>query len=106
MNSQANNQDHVSVLLEEVIEGFSDLEIHTFFEGTLGAGGHAESILAAHEEIKTYIGCDQDQDALAIAKERLEGWAPKIRYIHSNFAPIGEILKQCELEKVDGFFLT
>ena len=31
-------------------------------------GGHAKAILEAHPEIKRYIGCDKDPEALEIAE--------------------------------------
>lgn len=63
--------DHTSVMLEECLKGFEGSLLTTFFEGTVGAGGHAEAILKAHPEIERYIGCDQDPEALQIAKSRL-----------------------------------
>jgi len=88
------------------LQEFQDSKLNVFFEGTLGAGGHASAILEQHPEIATYIGCDQDQSAIEIAKERLESWESKIRYVHSNFAEIDAILNEQGVDKVDGFFLT
>jgi 16S rRNA (cytosine1402-N4)-methyltransferase len=67
--------NHVSVLRDEVVQAFEGLEINTFFDGTLGAGGHAEAILEAHPEIKRYIGCDRDPRAHELAVERLKTWS-------------------------------
>ena len=58
---------HIPVLKDEVLEAFQDIHIEVFFDGTLGAGGHAKEILEAHPEIKTYIGCDKDEIAMTIA---------------------------------------
>lgn len=97
---------HIPVLLNEFLEAFSQIEIETFFDGTLGAGGHAEALLKAHPEIKTYIGCDRDQDSLRLAKEKLKPWEHKIKYVHGNFADLDEHLAKLEILEVDGFFLT
>lgn len=99
-------QPHVSVLLEECLSFFADRKIETFFEGTLGAGGHAKAILEAHPEIKRYIGCDQDPDALALASVNLEPWKEKVEFVHANFADLDRILASKKIQKVDGFFLT
>ena len=75
---------HAPVLLNEVLAVFEGMEIGTFVDGTLGAGGHAEAILTAHPEIKTFIGCDRDPDALARAKERLLPWKKKVELFHGT----------------------
>lgn len=93
---------HISVLLHEVEECFTPSSIKVFFDGTLGAGGHAEKILSAHPEIQTYIGVDQDPDAIAIAKERLHRWNSKVVYIHGNFSELASILEQLNLTQIDG----
>ena len=48
-------EKHIPVLTREVLEIFSSQKIRVFFDGTLGAGGHARSILEAHPEIEKYI---------------------------------------------------
>ena len=99
-------QQHISVLAEEALALFSDLEIGVFFEGTVGAGGHARAILETHPEIKRYIGCDLDPEALAIAAETLKPWKDKVELIHGNFADLDRYLDERRIKTVDGFFLT
>lgn len=98
--------DHIPVLLKECLEFFSGCHLKVFFEGTLGAGGHAKALLEAHPEIERYIGCDQDPEALLMAKEQLMPWRDKVEFVHANFATVDEILKEKQINKVDGFFLT
>ncbi len=100
------NEQHIPIMVAEVLESLKGLEIGVFFDGTLGAGGHAKAILEAHPEIKRYIACDQDPEAIEIAKTRLEPWAEKVEYIHGNFSRLDEYLKEKKIKKVDGFFLT
>lgn len=97
---------HLPVLHEESLEYFSDLEIKVFFDGTLGAGGHAEGFLREHPEIELYIGCDRDPRALSLASERLSPWKDKVRFVHSNFVDLDRILAFEGIKQVDGFFLT
>lgn len=99
-------REHIPVLLKESLEFFSGLNIRVFFEGTLGAGGHAKAFLEAHPEIERYIGCDQDPEALEIAREQLKPWKDKVEFVHANFAKLDQVLKDKKIEKVDGFFLT
>lgn len=100
------NEPHIPILRDEVIAFFEETTLTTFFEGTLGAGGHAKAILEAHPEIKRYIGCDKDPEALAIAKETLAPWKDKVEFVHGDFASLDLILKERNLDQVDGFFLT
>ena len=97
---------HHSVMQKECIEHFASCSLSVVFEGTLGAGGHAKAILEAHPEIKTYIGCDQDPEALEIAKEVLKPWKHKMVYVQGNFSELDTYLAKEGVRSVDGFFLT
>ncbi len=90
----------------ECLHFFADIKLQVFFDGTLGAGGHAQAILSAHPEIKIYIGCDQDPEALGIARQNLKEWKDKIEFVKGNFEDLDLILKEFGSKKVDGFFLT
>ena len=97
---------HISIMVDQVLSYFKDLSIGTFFDGTLGAGGHAKAILEAHPEIKKYIGCDKDPEALEIARKILAPWAHKIEFVQQDFSELDECLKNQKIQFVDGFFLT
>ena len=96
---------HFSVLLKEVLEAFATLHIQTFFDGTLGAGGHAEAILSSHSEIARYIGVDQDPTALQIAKERLSPWSSKLSLKHGNFSQLDSFLQQENVPSADAILV-
>lgn len=96
---------HTPVMLDEVVSYFDGKKIKVFFDGTLGAGGHAEAILQAHPEIETYIGCDQDPAALAIASERLQPWKEKLKLFHGNSSELDKMVASLGIKHVDGFFL-
>jgi 16S rRNA (cytosine1402-N4)-methyltransferase len=93
-------------MVTECLGFFSDRKMRVFFEGTVGAGGHAKAILEAHPEIDTYIGCDRDPEAIAIAKEALEPWKDKVVLVQRNFGDLDEIIQELGIKEVDGFFLT
>lgn len=99
------SKPHESVLVKEVLEGFSDISLTVFYEGTLGAAGHAKHLLQAHPEIEHYIGCDKDPEALDIARKVLAPWKEKVTFVHGNFADLDLHLKQQQIKQVDGFFL-
>ena len=93
-------------MVKESLQFFSGLQLCTFFDGTLGAGGHAKAFLEAHPEITQYVGCDKDPQALQITQENLQEWKEKIEFVHADFADLDQILSQRGIQEVNGFFLT
>lgn len=91
-----NQYPHIPVLLNEFLDAFSGVKLARYIDGTLGAGGHGEAILAAHPELNTFIGIDQDKDALEIAKERLGTAFPdrELSFILGNFSELQNHIKQ------------
>jgi 16S rRNA (cytosine1402-N4)-methyltransferase len=100
------NSNHIPVMESEVLKFFAPASLNVFFEGTVGAGGHAEAMLKAHPEIKRYIGCDLDPESLQLAQQRLKGFGTKVELVHSNFANLDTILETRGITEVNGFFLT
>ena len=97
--------DHIPVLLSEVLTAFEGKSLGVFFEGTVGAGGHAKAMLEAHPEIKRYLACDRDASALAISKKTLLPWQEKIEWIHGPFAELERHLDEKGVVAIDGFFI-
>lgn len=104
--SKEHHKEHISVLEAEALSFFDEQKINVFFEGTVGAGGHSQAFLRAHPEIKRYLGCDVDPEALSIATKTLEPWQDKVELIHGNFSQLDQFLKERKIHSVDGFFLT
>ncbi len=96
---------HIPVLMNEVIECFNPLSLSFFFDGTLGAGGHAAALLEAHPEIACYIGVDQDEYALSVAKERLKTWSRRVLLKHANFSMLDNLLKEQSIIGVSGILV-
>lgn len=95
---------HVSVLLEECLEGLDIKENGIYVDGTLGGAGHSSQILKRLSEEGMLIGIDQDQDALRAAKERLKEYS-NVKFVHSNFSNIDSILEELDIPKVDGILM-
>lgn len=93
---------HKPVLLDEVIKSFEGVALPIFLDGTLGAGGHAEAILKAHPEIQSYIGIDQDTEALKIAKKTLVPFRDKCKFLQGNYKDAHEMIQPL---KVNGILL-
>lgn len=95
---------HISVLLNECIEALNIKEDGIYIDCTLGGAGHSSEIIKRLSNKGILIGIDQDSDALAAAKEKLKGYNNVI-YVHNNFYNIEKILKDLEIEKVDGILM-
>ncbi len=106
MKNKEGKLPHIPIMVKQMLSCLEGAHLRVFFDGTLGAGGHAKAILEAHPEIELYIGCDKDPQALSIAKERLVSFADKVAFVHSDFSRVDQILREKKIEFVDGFFLT
>lgn len=95
---------HVSVLLQECIDGLNIKPDGIYVDGTLGGAGHASQI-AARLTTGRLIGIDRDPVALKAAGERLEPWKDRVTLVHSNFSEIATVLQELGIEGVDGILL-
>lgn len=94
---------HVSVLLEESIEGLDIKPDGIYIDGTAGGAGHSREI-AKRLTTGRLIALDKDPDAVTIATERLSEF-PCATVVHSDFAEIPAVLDRLGIEKVDGVLL-
>lgn len=99
-----NEFHHVSVLLEECIEGLNIKPDGIYVDGTLGGAGHSSRI-AAKLTTGRLIGIDRDEIALAAAGERLAPWKERVTLVHSNFCEMAQVLDDLGIEGVDGILL-
>lgn len=99
--------NHKSVLLEETIDSLNIKPNGIYVDGTLGGAGHASVVCSKLSENGRFIGIDQDNDALSVARNRLAPFAEKIQVdiVKSNYCEIGRVLKELGVEKVDGILL-
>lgn len=95
---------HVSVLLNECLEGLNIKEDGIYVDCTLGGAGHSSEILRRLSNKGTLIGIDQDEDALKAAQNRLKDY-DNVIYVHNNFHNIDSILNELEIPKVDGILM-
>ena len=96
--------NHVSVLLNECLEGLNIKENGIYVDGTLGGAGHSSEILKRLSKEGRLIGIDQDTDALKAAKERLENIS-NVTFVHSNFSNIENVLNNLNIDGVDGILM-
>ena len=94
---------HISVLLNEAVEGLNIKPDGIYVDLTLGGGGHSQEILKKLTTGKL-ICIDRDKFAIDIATEKLKEYTNKT-IIKNSFVNIDEVLKQLSIDKVDGFLL-
>ncbi len=95
---------HVSVLLQECLEGLNIRPDGIYVDGTLGGAGHSSRI-AQRLTTGRLIGIDRDPVALAAAGERLKPWKDRVSLVHSNFSEIKQVLADLRIPGVDGILL-
>ena len=95
---------HVSVLLQECIDGLNIKPDGIYVDGTLGGAGHSSQI-AARLTTGRLIGIDRDPVALEAAGKRLEPYADRVTLVHSNFCEIAQVLAELGIGGVDGILL-
>ncbi|NFO30336.1 16S rRNA (cytosine(1402)-N(4))-methyltransferase RsmH [Clostridium botulinum] len=95
---------HISVLLNECLDALDIKDNGIYVDCTLGGAGHSSHILERLSNEGLLIGIDQDRDALKAAKERLKRFE-NVKYVHSNFYDIDNILQNLDIPKVDGILM-
>ena len=95
---------HVSVLLQECLDGLNIRPDGIYVDGTLGGAGHSSQI-AARLTTGRLIGIDRDPVALKAAGERLAPFGDRVTLVHSNFCEIAQVLKDLDIQGVDGILL-
>lgn len=96
---------HISVLLNEVIEGLEIKPDGIYADGTVGGGGHSYEIAARLSDNGRLIGIDRDEDAVKAASERLACYGDKVKVVRGNYLDAVSILKGMGITGVDGFLL-
>ena len=97
--------EHVSVLLNECIEGLAIKPNGTYVDGTLGGAGHASVVCSHLSEEGHFIGIDQDNNALAVSKERLKDVKAKVSIVKSNFEQTASVLESLGVDQIDGMLI-
>ena len=104
MNAQSNYQ-HVSVLLNEALEGLAIKPDGLYIDGTFGRGGHSRALLSGLAPGGRLIGFDKDPEAIRAGNE-LAAIDGRFVVVQRSFADMAQELKDKGLHgKVDGVLL-
>ena len=95
---------HITVLLNEAVDGLNIKPNGTYVDCTLGGGGHSGLILSKLSENGKLYSFDQDITAINFNKDKFkeENELGKINFIKSNFRNISEELNKRNISGVDG----
>ncbi|HEX9779809.1 MAG TPA: 16S rRNA (cytosine(1402)-N(4))-methyltransferase RsmH [bacterium] len=74
-------------------------------DGTVGAGGHAAELAARLAPGGRLLGLDWDDDALALAVERLDEYGEAVRLIRAPFQDLAQVSAELGLPRLDGLLL-
>ncbi len=96
---------HIPVLLKEVIPLLLTSKNGWYVDGTLGGGGHAETILRQLDQDGKLIGLDLDEDALSETKNRLAEFGDRLIIVKDNFRNIKSVLSRYGINSIKGGFL-
>lgn len=99
-----NNKTHITVLLNEAVNGLNVKPDGIYLDGTFGRGGHSELILTKLNQNGRLIAIDRDLQAAETARQFEQD--PRFSFFHQDFANIRSLLKQQNLlNKLDGVLL-
>lgn len=104
MKEKAVSSIHIPVLPEQVLDALAPVPGGHYLDGTLGLGGHAESILenAPGSEI---CALDRDGRAIELARERLASFGSRVHYFHLPFADFPRALAETGWKSINGALL-
>ena len=96
---------HVPVLGTEVLSSLHIYPNGVYFDGTIGAGGHAALIIKQLSNQGLYIGIDRDEEALSHCRQRFSASPVSISLHHRSYHKIKSTLDLHGVQQVNGFLL-
>ena len=92
---------HIPVLLQQTLEALAPIRNGYYLDATLGLGGHAAAILKAAEGSQI-CGLDRDEEALALARKRLESYGGRAHFFHMPFSHFESALTKLGWQGING----
>ncbi|MBO2580703.1 16S rRNA (cytosine(1402)-N(4))-methyltransferase RsmH [Shewanella algae] len=98
------NFAHLSVLLQETVDGLNIRPDGIYIDGTFGRGGHSRQVLSRLGEQGRLIAIDRDPAAIEAAKQFADD--PRFTIVHGGFGQLADYVEQLGLVgKIDGVLL-
>lgn len=95
---------HISVLLNESVDGCITQVDGVYVDGTFGRGGHSKAMLKKLGTNARLFGIDKDPVAIEVGKA-LEAEDSRFKIFHGSFAELKSFLAELEINKIDGLLL-
>ncbi len=92
---------HKPVMREEALAALNLRPGHVVVDATLGLAGHAAAILPGILPGGRLIGIDKDEEALGLARGRLEEWSSSCDIVHDDFRHLERVLDRCRVDGID-----
>lgn len=90
--------EHEPVMADEVVALLAPVPAGVVVDATVGGGGHAAALLAAHPHLGV-LGIDRDPEALRAARARLAPFGDRVALRHARF---GDLAEQVRSARADG----
>lgn len=94
---------HITVLLNETIQGILNNPSGIYVDCTLGGAGHARLLLSKMSAEGKLVGFDQDPKAIANAQEAFHN-DPRLILVNQNFERLQDHLESLQLLPVNGIY--
>ena len=103
MDSRGRAADrHIPVLRDRILDLLAPALTEpgsVYVDATLGMGGHAQAVLERCPHARL-VGIDRDQEALALAGERLEPYAARVTLVHAVYDEFADVVHDLGLPEV------
>jgi len=90
---------HIPVLFQETLDAFEDIKEGYIIDCTTGFAGHSNGLLEKYENINLICN-DQDDEALAFSKNRLEKYENRVTFNKGNFEHVIDTFKDHNIRGV------
>jgi 16S rRNA (cytosine1402-N4)-methyltransferase len=90
---------HIPVLYKETLKLFENINNGYIIDCTLGYAGHSEGLLKQNSSVKLICN-DQDNEALAFSKKRLEPFLDRVTFNKGNFETVLNSFKEYEVRGI------
>lgn len=99
--NQSGDENHIPVLLKEIVRILKPEKGKKYIDATLGFGGHSLAFLKAGAEV---LGIEIDPQVSALTKKRFQKLCPNAswRLVKGNFAQVDKIAKKNKFFPVNG----
>lgn len=104
VSSESSEFFHAPVLLAEVVGALANVPAGVIVDATVGGAGHGAAILDDRADVVLH-GFDQDADAVAVARRRLDRFGPRAFVHHERFDRVIETLDELGVAEIAGFLM-